>query len=41
MNDLSGMPGEFDLVDYLLSTDTKFYYKWDSDGFIYQDEDGA
>jgi hypothetical protein len=30
-NDLSGKPGEFDFEDYLISTSTEFYYKWDSD----------
>lgn len=39
-NDLSGKPGEFDLADYLFSSNTEFYYKWDADGTVYLDEDG-
>lgn len=39
-NDLSGKPGEFDLTDYLFSSNTEFYYKWDADGTVYLDEDG-
>jgi type IV pilus assembly protein PilA len=39
-NDLSGKPGEFDFTNYLTSPNTEFYYKWDNNGKVYQDEDG-
>ena len=40
-NDLLGKPGQFDLADYLTSPNTEFYYEWDSNGKVHQDEDGS
>ena len=40
-NDLLGKPGQFDLANYLTPPKTEFYYKWDSNGKVHQDEDGS